>query len=64
MSDFADKVEGVLGKGTEKSRDAADEAREKLGSNTSNPDEETINEKSGRAHLDHNANDDKFGGND
>lgn len=71
MDSFSDKVEKSLSRETQDSREAADRAREKLGSNTSNPDEEpqepkeqTLNEKLGRAHLDHNANDGKFGGND
>ena len=40
MTDFPDKVEKTLRKETQDSRKTADEAREKLGSNTSNPDEE------------------------
>ncbi|MGP6175113.1 hypothetical protein [Corynebacterium sp. A21] len=64
MSDFTEKAKDVLSGGKEKAGDAAEQAREKLASDPSNADEQTLNEKLGRAHLDHSKNDGKFGGND
>lgn len=41
MNDFTDKVADAVNGGKDKASDAADQAREKLASDRSNPDEQT-----------------------